>query len=314
MAKYRKSYFSMEEYKLRAEIFEANRIQAEKDTAASPWATFGVNEFSDLTEQEFSTRMGLHPKSGSGEQRDDHYETETFPEHEGEWASHVDWSDYTLPVKDQASCGSCWAFAATGSTEINCAIHSGEKVDLAEQEMVDCAKADYDDVKYFDCHGCSGGWMSSAMQFNHDNAGQILQSEWEYTASDHECNFEKVLTAKRACHIKKIYSFPVKDWRSLANAIQVGSVAVGVSTKPWKAYTGGIMSSEECIGGQENITHGVVAVGYGHDEEKGVDYWLLRNSWAGRWGESGYARVERSFTHPDRNACGITEINSYAQF
>lgn len=43
----------------------------------------------------------------------------------------------------------------------------------------------------------------------------------------------------------------------------------------------------------EGINHAVVMVGYGHDDEKDQDYWLLRNSWAEQWGEKGYFRYKR---------------------
>lgn len=42
-----------------------------------------------------------------------------------------------------------------------------------------------------------------------------------------------------------------------------------------------------CAGG---LNHGMVATGYGVDEN-GVEYVLIRNSWAKRWGEEGYSRV-----------------------
>ena len=43
------------------------------------------------------------------------------------------------PVRDQGSCGSCWAFAATATFEGRYAIKKGAKIQLSEQQMVDCS-------------------------------------------------------------------------------------------------------------------------------------------------------------------------------
>jgi C1A family cysteine protease len=37
----------------------------------------------------------------------------------------------------------------------------------------------------------------------------------------------------------------------------------------------------------------VIAVGYGHDETTGLDYYLIRNSWGANWGDRGYVKLAR---------------------
>ena len=56
------------------------------------------------------------------------------------------------PVKNQGSCGSCWAFAAVLVEESMNAIKDGisPPVRLSEQQCVDCA---------YSYNGCWGGWM-----------------------------------------------------------------------------------------------------------------------------------------------------------
>lgn len=53
----------------------------------------------------------------------------------------MDWAydGKMVAVKDQGSCGSCWAFAATTALEGTHAIKTGQDpVHLSEQQIVDC--------------------------------------------------------------------------------------------------------------------------------------------------------------------------------
>merc|ERR1712046_468258 len=52
----------------------------------------------------------------------------------------------------------------------------------------------------------------------------------------------------------------------------------------------GIYKNDGALGCNMNVDHAVQLVGYG--EDKGVMYWLVRNSW-GSWGEKGYIRIQR---------------------
>jgi len=77
------------------------------------------------------------------------------------------------PVKNQGSCGSCWAFAATTAQEAVQAIHSGTSpVRLSEQEGVDCCE---------NSSGCNGGWMDHYWQFSRDNGSQSVD-DYPYEA------------------------------------------------------------------------------------------------------------------------------------
>ena len=53
------------------------------------------------------------------------------------------------PVKNQGSCGSCWAFSATSTLEGTYAKKSGKKPErVSEQQIMDCSK-----------RNCDGGHM-----------------------------------------------------------------------------------------------------------------------------------------------------------
>jgi len=71
-------------------------------------------------------------------------------------------------------------------------------------------------------------------------------------------------------------------------------IAVCVDANSWNSYRGGIMTS--C---GQNVDHCVQIVGYGSSGS--TDYWKVRNSWGGSWGEGGHVRVQIG-----RNLCDIS--------
>ena len=70
--------------------------------------------------------------------------------------------------------------------------------------------------------------------------------------------------------------------RPLAISIAAGSDIV-------LNYDSGIIDDAEACGTDTN--HTVVIIGYGTDEESGLGYWIVRNSWGTGWGESGYFKL-----------------------
>lgn len=66
------------------------------------------------------------------------------------------------------------------------------------------------------------------------------------------------------------------------------------------SYSGGIIKSTTC---GTYLDHAVLVIGYGTDST-GVNYWLLKNSWGTRWGESGYFRILKETTNY-AGICGL---------
>uniref|UniRef100_A0A0A9XZ33 Zingipain-1 n=1 Tax=Lygus hesperus TaxID=30085 RepID=A0A0A9XZ33_LYGHE len=74
----------------------------------------------------------------------------------------VDWRPYLTPIKNQGSCGSCWAFSTIGAVEAAVHIYSGELYSLSEQQLVDCSTRDW---------GCNGGDYTTGLEYIIEHGG-----------------------------------------------------------------------------------------------------------------------------------------------
>jgi C1A family cysteine protease len=211
-------------------------------------------------------------------------------------ATSVDWraKKAVSDVKNQQQCGSCWAFSTTGSLEGAWAIHSGNLVSLSEQQLMDCSTSQGN-------QGCNGGLMDQAFEFVISNKGICAEAAYGYTAAQGTCQ----TTCETVATISSYKDVAKSDESALLAAVaqQPVSIAIEADQQGFQFYSGGVYAGTDC---GTQLDHGVLAVGYGHDDGLNLDYWIVKNSWGGSWGESGYIRLVRG-----QNQCGLANMASY---
>lgn len=196
--------------------------------------------------------------------------------------SSFDWRSYQghnwlTDIKNQDSCGSCWAFAAVGLTEAHHNIIASNPyldLDLAEQELVSCS----------DAGSCSGGSTTSALAYIRD-FGIVDESCMSYTASDSSCS-KCGDWRSRLTHVDRVHGF-IPNGSSIRQAVvEHGPVYAYIKMDAYpNAYFDG-NDIYRCVD-DSATNHAVVIVGYNN----AGGYWIVRNSWGPGWNDDGYFRV-----------------------
>jgi len=225
-------------------------------------------------------------------------------------------------IRDQSSCGSCWALGAVEAMSDRVCISSGGniQVTLSADDLLSCCKA---------CgFGCEGGELLEAWEF-WVRDGIVTGSNYtlhqgcrpypfppceHHSTKQHfePCKHDLYPTPRcekkcQASYTDKAYA---EDKYYGRNAYAVDTNVKAIQNElytngPFEVafevyedflnYKSGIYKH---VGGKMAGGHAVKLIGWG--VEDGVDYWLVANSWNRDFGEDGFFRIVRG-----RNECGI---------
>lgn len=307
-----KTYDSHEEKMKRLQIWVENdeRIEQHNNQIPPPTFTLGHNPFSDMTQEEFHRHFKLGeyrrepPRVASvGETFEDFERSirgleENIPEDGVNWVGLGAVTD----VKDQGFCGACWAFSTTGALEGAKFIKTGELVPLSEQNLLDC---DHTDL------GCNGGLMDNAFKFDEKSGGLCSEEDYPYKAKQGKCMTN--CTDVPGSIVKTFVDVPPGKVDALVAAITLQPISVAIQANQFvfQFYKTGVITDDSC-GARGDIDHGVLAVGHGVDQETQEPYFLVKNSWGGKWGDKGYVRMSRNSKNPF-GMCAILKMASFPE-
>ena len=136
------SYGTHEEYRFRFQLFQQKEAEIQEWNNKQDSFRLAHNMFSTMTQEEAKKMLGTRP-------------TEQVKEpvflDDSNLSQSVDWrtKGAVNAVKNQARCGSCWAFGSTASVEAAHQIATGTLLSLSEEQLVQCQTS---------CFGCNGGW------------------------------------------------------------------------------------------------------------------------------------------------------------
>ncbi|XP_026213846.1 cathepsin O [Anabas testudineus] len=274
-----------EEFKSRHLSFQdAKKRQAYLNSfsAAPQSAKYGINQFSDLSPREFRD-LYLRVKAARAP-------LFTGLKTQGPPAK-FDWRDkaVVVPVQNQQTCGSCWAFSVVGAIQSVHAIEGFKLEQLSVQQVVDCS---------FKNSGCNGGSPLWALEWLKQTRVKLVpQSEYPYKAKTGFCHFFSQSHGGVAVKNFTAHDFGGQEEAMMSQLVEHGPLAAVVDAVSWQDYLGGIIQ-HHCSSHHSN--HAVLVVGY--DTTGDIPYWIVQNSWGTTWGDQGYVYIKIG-----SNVCGIAD-------
>ncbi|XP_072258113.1 cathepsin L-like proteinase [Pyxicephalus adspersus] len=286
---YEKKYVNSKEEGVRRQIWEETWHKVQKHNSLAEKGlknyTLAMNMFADMTVKELiptaCNSKRIQPKQDTKPESSSNFTCDS----KKKIKNVVDWrtSGCVSPVKNSGLyCQAWWAFSTVGVLESRYCIKKKQLIKFSEQQLIDCNDGN---------DGCCAGSFESDFKYV-SQKGIMASKNYEYKAGQFECEYNPMKTVK--IKVNKYYTLIGEE--SIANEVETnGPVAVTMYITPeFFLYNGGVFDGECFSNGQAGMT----IVGFG--SACGTDYWLLKNNWGKKWGESGYVRVKRNNNH-----CGI---------
>uniref|UniRef100_A0A9J7Z1A6 Cathepsin B n=1 Tax=Cyprinus carpio carpio TaxID=630221 RepID=A0A9J7Z1A6_CYPCA len=241
-------------------------------------------------------------------------------------------------IRDQGSCGSCWAFGAAEAISDRVCIHSNAKVsvEISAQDLLTCCDGcgmgcfvfvflPYNINSVFNLR-CNGGYPSAAWDFWSSDGlvtGGLYNShigcrpytiepcEHHVNGSRPPCTGEGGDTPNCDMSCEPGYSPSYKQDKHFGKtSYSVPSNQKDIMKELYKngPVEGAFTVYEDFLSYKSGVYqhvsgpalggHAIKILGWG--EENGVPYWLAANSWNTDWGDNGYFKILRGEDH-----CGI---------
>lgn len=235
--------------------------------------------------------------------------------------SRTNWSscESIKEIRDQSTCGSCWAFAASETMSDRVCIHSGQKDQsrISSEDILSCCRT---------CgFGCNGGYPFAAFQFWQREgvvSGGLYGdkqtcSPYAFPPCEHHTTgkYEPCGSSKptpkcvKRCQNENLnyetdkrygsaYSVAANERAIMNEIFKNGPVSAAFTVyEDFPTYKSGVYqhTTGGALGG-----HAVKMIGWG--VENGTKYWLIVNSWNEDWGDKGTFKILRG-----KNHCGIED-------
>jgi len=202
------------------------------------------------------------------------------------------YTGYCGTVRNQGSCGSCWAFGIIGQIEAQWRKVVGSYYNFSEQYLLDCNSYGY---------SCNGGWFTA---FNDCKYPKYFKWESCYPY----VGYKKSCTASSSCNADYISSwyyvgtsYSVPSVSAIKQKIyDEGAVAAAVYVDYYFQYY-----SSGCFSRNSNgsVNHAIVLCGWDDSRCSGYGAWKLKNSWGTGWGENGYMWIKYGCQRVGYAAC-----------
>ena len=223
-------------------------------------------------------------------------------------------------IRDQGSCGSCWAFGAVEAMSDRYCIHSNQTKHFrfSADDLVSC------------CHtcgfGCNGGFPGAAWSYwtrkglcsggpyGSDQGCrpyEIAPCEHHVNGTRPACDASEGHTPKCNKECQSSYKISYKDDKKFGKSSYSVSKDVDKIQREIMAngpVEGAFTVYEDLINYKEGVYqhvtgkmlggHAIRILGWG--VEDGTPYWLIANSWNTDWGNNGFFKILRGNNH-----CGI---------
>ena len=193
--------------------------------------------------------------------------------------SNFNWMnlDGVTSVKNQSSCGSCWAFAGIAQIEAHLKIEYGIDMDLSEQQIIECNPYGAD---------CSGGWASAV--YNVAMTYGVIRNAAEPYENSNGGACTQGLSIPFA-HLLG-WNYVANNVVQMKNALLEGPICSAMDGGyPFDQYVGGTCYDDP---GGAWTNHLILIVGWDDRLCGGNGAWICKNSWGTDFGDYGFFTIE----------------------